>query len=110
VSAYKKESNFGGFSLDLAGLIDIDYASTFISTDGTMMVASSGNNENGLFLSRIMTVDNSELSRSIMGCKLRSLLVVIKKTTDLYHNNDQSIPANRFKVVRILSATICRGF
>jgi len=57
----------GGIFLVLAAFVGADYVSTSISTDGTMMVASSGNNDNGSFASRVMAVDTSQLSRSITG-------------------------------------------
>jgi hypothetical protein len=57
----------GGVFLVLASLVGADFVSTSISTDGTMMLASSGNNENGSFASRVMAVDTSHLSRSITG-------------------------------------------
>ena len=41
----------GGVFLVLAGLVGADFVSTSISTDGTMMLASSGNTENGSFAS-----------------------------------------------------------
>ncbi|WP_181391571.1 hypothetical protein [Methanospirillum lacunae] len=47
----------GGIFLVLAAFVGADYVSTSISTDGTMMIASSGNNENGSFASRVMAVD-----------------------------------------------------
>jgi len=57
----------GGIFLVLAAFVGADYVSTSISTDGTMMIASSGNNDNGSFASRVMAVDQSQLSRSITG-------------------------------------------
>ena len=57
----------GGISLVLATLAGADYLSTSVSTDGTMMLASSGQNTNGSYASRIMTADESALSRSITG-------------------------------------------
>nr|WP_319538408.1 hypothetical protein [uncultured Methanospirillum sp.] len=46
----------GGVFLVLAGLVGGDFVSTSISTDGTVMPASSGNTENGSFASRVMAV------------------------------------------------------
>ncbi len=57
----------GGMFLVLAGLAGADYVSTSISTDGTLMLASSGHTDNGTYASRVMTVDQSELSRSMTG-------------------------------------------
>jgi len=42
-----------------------------------MMVASSGNNENGLFGSCIMTIDNSELSRQITWDEIIDIDVLV---------------------------------
>lgn len=52
----------GSIFLILAVFVGADYVSTSISTDGTMMIASSGDNENGSFASRVMTVDQYQLS------------------------------------------------
>lgn len=57
----------GCLFLVLAGLTGADYASTSISTDGGLMLASVGNCDNGSFASRVMTVDQSEISRSVSG-------------------------------------------
>lgn len=55
----------GGMFLVLAGLAGADYVSTSISTDGTLMLASFGHTDNGSYASRVMTVDQSEISRSM---------------------------------------------
>jgi hypothetical protein len=47
--------------------VGADFASTSISTDETAMLASSENNENGSFASRVMSVGNSQMSRTITG-------------------------------------------
>lgn len=57
----------GGLFLVLAGLVGADYVSTSISTDGTFMLASAGQTDNGSYASRVMAVDNSEISRSMSG-------------------------------------------
>ncbi len=57
----------GGMFLVLAGLAGADYVSTSISTDGTLMLASSGHTDNGTYASRVMTVDVSEITRSMTG-------------------------------------------
>ncbi|PKL60174.1 MAG: hypothetical protein CVV33_04040 [Methanomicrobiales archaeon HGW-Methanomicrobiales-4] len=53
--------------LMLSGLTGIDYMSTSISTDGTCMLAGFGHTDNGTYASRVMTVDQSEISRSILA-------------------------------------------
>ncbi|MFH0966993.1 MAG: hypothetical protein V1862_04835 [Methanobacteriota archaeon] len=53
--------------LILAGLTGADYASTTITTDGTSLLATHGNNDNGTYASWIMTVEDSSVSRSLSG-------------------------------------------
>ena len=57
----------GCIFLIFAGIAGAEYLSTSISTDGTLILASSGQNENGSFVTRIMAVDESELSRMVTG-------------------------------------------
>jgi hypothetical protein len=73
----------GGIFLVLAAFVGADFVSTSISTDGSIMVASSGNNENGSFASRVMSVDSSQLSRTITGDEeyQTDLIVKGKSTT-----------------------------
>lgn len=74
-----KEFIISGFVfLVLAGLAGADFISTSISTDGTMLLASSGHNDNGSFASRVMTVDQSDLSRSISGSEILETDVSVK--------------------------------
>lgn len=53
--------------LVLAGLVGADFVSTTITTDGTALLATSGTTENGSYASRLMTVEPSEVSRSLSG-------------------------------------------
>jgi hypothetical protein len=57
-----------------------DIISTSISTDGTMILASSGHNENGSFASRIMTTDTSDVSWSISGSETLETDVSVRGT------------------------------
>jgi len=57
----------GGLFLVLAGLVGADYLSTSIVTDGSFVLASSGQTENGSYASRLMAADASELTRSLTG-------------------------------------------
>jgi len=70
---------FSGFVfLVLAGFVGADFISTSISTDGTMILASSGHNENGSFASRVMTADSSDVSRSISGSEILETGISVK--------------------------------
>ena len=51
--------------LVLAGLVGADYLSTSIITDGSFVLASSGQTENGSYASRVMAVDASDITRSL---------------------------------------------
>ena len=55
----------GGLFLVLAGLVGADYMSTSIVTDGSFVLASSGQTENGSYASRVMAADASEITRSL---------------------------------------------
>ncbi len=55
----------GSLFLILASLTGAEYLGTTISTDGVMMLTGTGEDTNGSFSSRIMTVGASELSRII---------------------------------------------
>ena len=57
----------GGLFLVLAGLVGADYLSTSIVTDGSFVLASSGQTANGSYASRVMAADASEITRSISG-------------------------------------------
>ena len=58
----------GDLFLVLAGLVGAaDYISTSITTDGSFLLASSGQIENGTFSSRVMAADASEITRSMTG-------------------------------------------
>lgn len=58
----------GGLFLVLAGLVGAaDYVSTSITTDGSFLLASSGQTGNGSYASRVMAVDASEITRSMSG-------------------------------------------
>ncbi len=57
----------GFLFLVLAGLVGTDYLSTAITTDGSFVLASSGQTENGSYASRVMAADASEITRSITG-------------------------------------------
>lgn len=57
----------GGLFLVLAGLVGADYLSTSIVTDGSFMLASSGQTANGSYASRVMAADASEITRSMTG-------------------------------------------
>ena len=58
----------GGFLLVLAGLFGAaDYVSTSITTDGSFLLASSGQTDNGTYASRVMAADASEITRSMTG-------------------------------------------
>ena len=57
----------GGLFLVLAGLVGADYLSTSIVTDGSFVLASSGQTENGSYASRVMAADESEITRSMTG-------------------------------------------
>ncbi len=47
------------------GLIGTDYLATTITTDGSVMLATSGSDGNGSFASRTMALDSSRVSRSV---------------------------------------------
>lgn len=64
--------------LVLASLAGADYVSTSITTDGTMVLASSGHDENGSYASRVMTSDDSDLSRTLTGGEKLSSDVAVK--------------------------------
>jgi hypothetical protein len=53
--------------LVLAALVGTEYLSTSILTDGSFVLASSGQTDNGSYASRVMAADASELTRSLMG-------------------------------------------
>ena len=55
----------GALCFLLAGLVGSDYLATSISTDGTAILATSGENTNGSFASRVMTLDPAQLSRTV---------------------------------------------
>ncbi len=58
----------GGFiCLILAGLAGADYLSTSIQSDGSVMLASSGSDQNGSFVSRALGVDAVRLVRTVSG-------------------------------------------
>jgi hypothetical protein len=58
----------GGLFLVLVGLVGAaDYVSTSIATDGSFLLASSGQTNNGTYVSRIMAADASEITRSMTG-------------------------------------------
>ena len=57
----------GGLFLVLAVLVGADYLSTSIVTDGSFVLASSGQTANGSYASRVMAADASELTRSMTG-------------------------------------------
>ncbi|HWQ64627.1 MAG TPA: hypothetical protein VN429_09450 [Methanospirillum sp.] len=57
----------GSVLLILASLTGAEYLGTTISTDGTVHLCGSGEDANGSFVSRVMTVGSSELSRIITG-------------------------------------------
>ena len=57
----------GGLFLVLAGLVGADYLSTSIVTDGSFVLASSGQTANGSYASRVMAADSSEITRSMTG-------------------------------------------
>ena len=59
---------FSGVTLlVLAALVGAEYLSTSILTDGSFVLASSGQTDNGSYASRVMAADASELTRSITG-------------------------------------------
>ncbi|HWQ64079.1 MAG TPA: hypothetical protein VN429_06650 [Methanospirillum sp.] len=53
--------------LVISGLAGADYLATTISTDGSVMLASAGSDENGSFASRVMASDKAEVHRSVSG-------------------------------------------
>jgi len=55
------------FSLLIASIAGADFLSTAISTDGSALLATSGSDQNGSFGSRIMTLDQTRLARSVSG-------------------------------------------
>lgn len=55
----------GSLFMILASLTGAEYLGTTISTDGTILLSGSGEDENGSFASRVMTKGVSELSRII---------------------------------------------
>lgn len=57
----------GGMFLVLAVLVSADYLGTSILTDGSFVLASSGQTDNGSYASRVMAADASELTRSLTG-------------------------------------------
>ncbi len=59
----------GSVLLILASLTGAEYLGTTISTDGTVHLCGSGEDSNGSFASRIITVGASELSRILTGDK-----------------------------------------
>lgn len=62
-------------SLVVAGFVGADYMSTSISTDGMLSMATSGNSENGSYVSRYMAVEHSGLARDLeAGDSLNSSL------------------------------------
>lgn len=59
---------FGGLFLVLAGLFGAaDYVSTSITTDGSFLLASSGQTDNGTYASRVMAADASEITQVLTG-------------------------------------------
>ncbi|MDD1728312.1 MAG: hypothetical protein LUQ50_04480 [Methanospirillum sp.] len=57
----------GSICLVLAGIAGADYLATTISTDGSVMLATAGSDENGSFVSRAMALDSAQVSRSVSG-------------------------------------------
>ncbi|PWR69704.1 hypothetical protein [Methanospirillum lacunae] len=57
----------GSLFVILASLTGAEYLGTTISTDGTILLSGSGEDANGSFASRVITVGVSELSRIITG-------------------------------------------
>ena len=70
----------GGMFLVLAALVGADYLSTTISTDGSFMLASSGQTGNGTYASRVMAEDTSEISRSMSGGETLETGVTVKSS------------------------------
>ena len=70
----------GGMFLVLAGLVGADYVSTTITTDGSFMLASSGQTDNGSYASRVMAEDTSEISRSMSGGENLETGVTVKSS------------------------------
>ena len=60
-------AGIGCVVLLLAGLAGAEYISTTITTDGTSSLATEGLTGNGSYASRIMTVDDASVSRSVSG-------------------------------------------
>jgi len=68
----------GMLFLLIAGLAGADYLSTTISSDGSVMLASAGSDENGSLASRVMTLDAAKITRSMTGdSDLHSDLLVV---------------------------------
>jgi len=62
--------------LILAGLAGADYLATSVSTDGSVMLATTGSDLNGSFVSRAMGVDAVRLVRTVSGDEGRHDLVI----------------------------------
>ncbi|MDD1730080.1 MAG: hypothetical protein LUQ50_13545 [Methanospirillum sp.] len=64
--------------LILAGLAGADYLATSVSTDGSVMLATSGSDQNGSFVSRVMGVDAVRLVRAVSGGEEMATDLIIK--------------------------------
>ncbi|HWQ64949.1 MAG TPA: hypothetical protein VN429_11075 [Methanospirillum sp.] len=63
----KRECLIGIFCLIIAGFAGADYLATSISTDGSVMLTTSGSDVNGSFTSRALAVDGVNVVRSALG-------------------------------------------
>jgi hypothetical protein len=68
----------GGMFLVLVALVGAGYLNTSITTDGSFMLASSGQTDNGTYASRVMAADVSEITRSMSGGESRVSDLVVK--------------------------------
>lgn len=57
----------GALCLIFAGFAGAEYLSTAISTDGCVMLTTTGSDENGSFAQREMALDATDLHRSVRG-------------------------------------------
>jgi hypothetical protein len=53
--------------LILTGALNADFVSTTISTEGSFLMASSGNDQNETYAAHVMGVDDSKAGRVISG-------------------------------------------
>ncbi len=67
----------GIICLIFTGLVGADLIATTISSDGSVMLTTSGDDANGSFSSRAMTLETAQVSRSVTGEEKMDALIAV---------------------------------